>query len=201
MRTPKYTYQDNLEKRIAEFDIKNDGELTGNINTVFKGADYEDREYVISEPLTEQQKALQHMYPLDNMHIERLKFTQDKSFDPVTKEDIKLLAPEFASLENNKCIFTLNPLDRVTNAPKMVLNRRNDVYINRGYTDENEISYNLPANYHFEKKPLNVTINKPFGKFTASMKLEGNKIVYKRDIQLIEGTYDKGTYADLVDFF
>ena len=201
MHTPKYNYRDNLEKRTAEFNIKKDGELSGVVHTIFKGADYEDREYVISEPLTEQRKALLHMYPLDNMSIENLNFTEDKSFDPMIKEDIKLHAPEFASLENDKCSFTLNPLDKLLNVPKVVVNRRNDVYINRGYTDENEISYDLPAGYHFEKKPLNVMIDKPFGKFTAIMKLEGNKIVYKREVQLIDGTYNKDTYADLVDFF
>ena len=51
----------------------------------------------------------------------------------------------------------------------MVLNRRNDVHINRGYTHEDELAYNLPASYRFEQNPLNVTIVKPFGRFTAIM--------------------------------
>ena len=201
MHTPKYTYSDNIEKKEAEFDIKDNGELTGNINTIFKGADYEDREYVISEPLNEQQKMLKHIYPLDNMNIDKLKFIQDKSFDPVTKEEVKIHAPEFAALENGKCNFMINPVNRMLDVPKTVINRKNDVYINRGYTEEDEIAYNLPASYRFEKEPLNVSINKPFGRFTATIKLEGNKVLYKRKVELIDGTYSKETYADLVDFF
>ncbi len=51
--------EDNLRSRKANFVINNDGQLSGSMSTIFKGADYEDREYLLGEPKTEQIKILQ----------------------------------------------------------------------------------------------------------------------------------------------
>jgi hypothetical protein len=95
----------------------------------------------------------------------------------------------------------LNSANRRTDVPKQVFNRLNDVCITRGYTEEDDITYTIPAGYHLEKKPLNDITDKPFAKFKATMELKGNQLIYKRKLQLIDGTYSKDTYQDLVDFY
>ncbi len=200
MHTPKYTVEDNLRSRKADFVINNDGQLSGSMSTIFKGADYEDREYLLGEPKTEQIKILQREYPINNMDIENFDLKQDKSFDPVTTEYIKLSARDYASLADGKYYFTLDPINRLA-IPHQVRNRVNSVYINRGHTDVDEITYTIPAGYHLEKEPLDLVIDKPFAKFTATMKLKGTQLIYKRKFQLIDGTYSKDTYQDLVDFY
>eukprot|EP01037_Dinobryon_pediforme_P007441 gene7441-7505_t len=201
MRTPKYTAVDNLETRKANFTIGGDGELKGTMQTSFKGAEYEDREYYINEAPAEQYKYLQNKYPINNLTIEHLDFKQEKSFDPVTIENIKLRARDYASINDGKYYFLLNPVNRIENSPRTIRNRQNDVYIARGYTDNDEITFTIPAGYRLEKTPLNTSIDKPFGKFSANITLKGNQLVYKRKLQLFDGTYSKNTYADLVDFF
>jgi hypothetical protein len=81
------------------------------------------------------------------------------------------------------------------------MNRRNDVYINRGYTTVDEVTYTIPEGYHLEKEPLNVSIEKPFAKFSAQMELKGDQLIYRRKFQLFDGTYPKDSYDDLVDFY
>ena len=44
MHTPKYTTEENLEKRKANFMLNEAGELDGDMETVFKGTDYDDRD-------------------------------------------------------------------------------------------------------------------------------------------------------------
>lgn len=85
-------------------------------------------------------------------------------------------------------------------APKMVMNRTTDLYINEGYTSEDEITYTIPAGYRQDSEPLNVNIKNAFGTFTASGTLKGNQLVYKRKLQIIDGTYSKESYQDFVDF-
>jgi hypothetical protein len=201
MHTPKYTHKDNLESRKANFIINEAGELSGIMTTTFKGTDYEDRDELINEPVKEQYKMLQKIYPINNLDILNLEVKQDKSFDPVTTENIKLHARDYASLTDGKYYFMLNPVNRKTDVPKQVFNRLNDVYINRGYTKEDEVTFTVPANYHLDKTPLNDIIDKPFAKFTSTMELKGNQLIYKRKLQLIDGTYSKDTYQDFVDFF
>lgn len=201
LHTPKYTADDDLEKRKADFVINADGELSGTMNTAFYGANFDNRDEIFNEPVKEQYKIIQKIYPINNMEIRSLDLKQDKSFKPFTTENIKLNARDYASLSDGKCFFMINSVNRIEEPPRQVTNRRNDVYINRGYTDVDEITYTIPPGYHLEKEPLNERIEKPFGKFTATMELKGDQLTYRRKFQLIDGTYSKDTYPDLVDFF
>ncbi len=199
MHTPKYTMDDNLEKRKANFVLNETGSLSGVMETRFKGAEYEQRDLIIEETPANQAKDIKKYYSINNLNIEKLEFSQDKGPKPVTTEHIKLSAPEYAAIENNMIYFSLNSVDRLHELPQL-MNRVNPVYINRGYTDEDEIVYTLPKGYHLESDPLNKTIEKPFGSFSASMVMSGNQLVYKRKFQLKDGTYSKDSYQDLVEF-
>src|SRR6202012_2807406 len=76
LHTPKYTTVKNSQVRKADFVINANGELSGKMVTTFKGTDYEDREFLINEPRTEQYKMLQKVYPINNMDIESLDLKQ-----------------------------------------------------------------------------------------------------------------------------
>ena len=201
LHTPKYPAAVNLEGRKAAFTISNTGELSGEMRSAFKGVEYEDRDDLIKETRTEQYKMIQKKYPINNMDIDDFEIKQDKSFEPVTTETIKLHAKDYATVDNEKFYFLLNPANRQTYVPKQVRNRVTDVNITRGYTEEDEITYTIPKGYRLEKTVLNEKLEKPFGNFTATMELNGDKLVYKRKFQVIGGTYSKDTYPDVVDFF
>ncbi|MES2063348.1 MAG: DUF3857 domain-containing protein [Bacteroidota bacterium] len=201
LHTPKYTATQNIQSRKAEFTITPDGELSGNMTTIYKGTQYENHEVLVGQSLTEQVKTLQRMYAnISNLTVKKFEFKQDKKEMPVATEAINLNAYDFASKDNNKLYFALNPLNRQRSI-KDVRNRQNPVYINRGYTDEDEITYTLPAGYRPDMAPLNVNLKNPFGSFKATTVISDNKLIYKRRIEIIDGTYNKESYADLVDFY
>ncbi|WEA01107.1 DUF3857 domain-containing protein [Mucilaginibacter sp. SJ] len=201
IHTPKYTSQANLEQRQANLSISPEGELTGSIITNFKGADYDDREHVIYESKTEQIKDLKRIYPINNLNIESADLKQFKNDRPYTTENLKISARDYGSVTDGKIVFLANPVNRISTVLREVRNRRNDVYINRGYTNEDEITYTLPAGYKVDMRPKKVSIEKPFGKFESSATVNGDKLVYSRKLQLIDGTYNKDTYQELVDFY
>jgi len=201
LHTPKYTITDNLQQRNADFILSDNGELSGNMTTTFRGTKYDDRYWQIQESLSEQLRAMQHIYPITNLEIEKLSFNQDKSLNPVTTENISLKAQEYASVDSNKLNFLINTANRMYTRPKQVMNRKTDVYINEGYTDEDDITYTLPAGYHTDSNGLNVHLKTPFGSFAATSTVRDGKLIYKRKLQLIDGTYPKDTYQNLVDFF
>jgi transglutaminase-like putative cysteine protease len=201
LHTPKYTSQDNLQTRKAGFTIDKDGALSGDMVTIYKGTQYDNPEELVGEPLTEQVKTLQKMYTnISNLSIEKLDIKQDKKQIPIATESIKLSARDFASADNGKLYFALNPVNKQRNI-RDVRNRTNPVYINRGYTDEDEIVYTLPTGYHPDMEPLNINLTKPFGKFKMSATISDGKLIYKRRMELIDGTYDKESYHDLVEFY
>jgi transglutaminase-like putative cysteine protease len=201
LHTPKYTAQINSQIRKGNFNIKETGELSGDMETIFKGVQYDDRESIINSSETDQIKALNNIYPINNLEIEKFNFKQDKSVQPVTTEYLKLTARDYASNTSHKLYFLINAANRNYRIPKEVRNRQTDFYINEGYTDEDEINYTIPKGYHLEKFPLNVNLNNAFGSYTAKMDLKGDKLSYKRKLQLLDGNYSKDTYQDLVDFY
>lgn len=201
MHTPKYTAEANVEQRRATFTLNTDGDLSGTMITNFKGTNYEDRDGVIYESKTEQIKDLKRIYPINNLEIESADLKQFKVEKPYTTETLKIMASEYGSVNGDKIVFMANAANRVTTPLREVRNRRNDVYINRGYTDDDEITYTIPAGYKIDLRPKDLSIEKPFGKFEIHVTVNGDKIVYSRKLQIIDGTYSKDTYQDLVDFY
>jgi transglutaminase-like putative cysteine protease len=201
LRTPKYSAQNNLQVRKSNFTINDKGELTGDMETIFKGVQYDNRESLINTSKTEQIKALANIYPINNIEVETVSFKQDKSSQPVTIELLKLSARDYASGNANKLYFQVNSVNRTGRTPREVSNRQTNFYINEGFTDDDEINYTIPAGYRLEKTPLNISVSKPFGNYSAKVSLKGDKLVYTRKMQLIDGTYDKSTYQDFVDFY
>lgn len=200
MHTPKYTADENLEKRRASFVIDQEGRLTGDMETEFKGVDYEQREWIIGDAPADRVKDIKKYYQINNMEVEKLEYKQDKSVAPVTTENLKLSAKEYASVIDGKIYFSVNSVDR-TRPLHQLQNRINPVCISHGYTQEDDITYTLPEGYRLESEPKKRYLDKPFGSFTMIMTVDGDKLVYRRKFQLKDGTYGKDTYQEMVDFF
>ena len=200
MHTPAYPAATNTQTRNGLFTIDATGNLSGTMTTQFKGTQYDNRDELINETFTEQVKKVKENYPIENLEVAAYTLTQNKSLDPVTTETLKLQARDYMAQNGGRFFFIPNLANRYAPNAKEVFNRTNDVYINRGYTDTDEITYTLPDGFTIKNKPLMVVLNKPFGKYTVMCLLNGRKLTYKRTIQLNNGTYSKDTYADLVDF-
>jgi transglutaminase-like putative cysteine protease len=201
LHTPKYPSETNTQTRSASFTIDAGGKLTGVMMTAFKGIQYDNRNSLINETFTEQVKKVKEIYPLENLDIIAYNLNQDKGIDPTTTETIKLQARDYVAQNGNRYFFIPNTASRYIKPLKNVINRVNDVYINRGYLDVDEITYNLPEGFHVSTQPLNVSIEQSFGKYNVSAYVTGHKLIYKRSLLIKNGTYDKDKYTDLVDFY
>jgi len=203
MHTPKYTVQDNLIACKASVTLNNDGSVVADINTAYKGAYYEYMDGIIQESPSEKTKAMQRLYPINNMQIDKLDIVQDKSLKPVTNSHLNIKAYEYASVTDGKIYFLLGLTNRILESqiPPSVRNRQTNVYINEGVTEDDEITFTLPYGYKQQEEPANIDIEKPFGVYKTTTTITGNKLVYHRIFKLIDGTYPKDTYSDVVDFF
>lgn len=201
MHTPKYQEQVNQQVRKATFTINDAGQLSGDMETVFKGVQYRNREFMLLESKSDRDKRVKSYYPINNLEIEHLAYKDDKAKLPAITENIKFTAPSFAATGNNKFNFNINAINRVSGTPRELRIRYAPVYINEGYVDEDEITYKIPANYKLDRIPLNVHLSKPFGTYDATLTSEDGKLIYKRKVKMIDGTYSKDLYQDFVDFY
>jgi hypothetical protein len=201
LHTPKYTAELSRQVRKASVTLKEDGQLDGSMTTTFEGWQYENRPAVPGD-ITDEIKNAKKRYEINNLEIETLVLKPMKSINPVNNEEMKFSARDYASLSAGRYFFMANLANRNTTVPREVRNRSTNVYINRGYTDVDEIIYQIPVGYRMDNNPLRLTINKPFGRYTASTIMnDKNQIVYKRKLEIIDGTYPIDNYADLVAFY
>lgn len=202
LHTPHYTAAMNAVKRTAEFTISDKGTLTGTMVSIFGGTDFDDRYEMLKADHQQQLKNMADVYAINNLHAEKLELTVDTSnVIPAIIERLQLSAGEYAAPNSGKFYFKVNSFDALKQTAPPVGNRTRAVYINRGYTQDDEISYLLPTGFHVDKPLLNKEISMPFGGFSISMTVNNGKLIYKRHLQMNEGTYRKAAYQELVDFY
>ena len=59
----------------------------------------------------------------------------------------------------------------------------------------------IPAGYTPEAIPQDIKLESKFGKYSASVKLVGNKITYIRSYQHFSGRFPPSDYTELVKFY
>lgn len=201
LRTPKLKFNENLQFRKARFNIDSAGNLTGTMHTNFEGAQYDNREELIGLAYTEQVKKLQDTYNIPNLFIESFSIKQNKTTQPVTIEEVKFQALNYAVLNGNSLYIPLNAVNQINKPLRDIQNRTSQLYLNRGYTDIDEITFTFPANYRIDLPPKNINIVNPAGTYSVNLDIKDNQCVYKRKIELKDGTYAVGDYEKFVRFY
>ncbi|MET0572081.1 MAG: DUF3857 domain-containing transglutaminase family protein [Pedobacter agri] len=200
LRTPKLSAQSNLQVRKANLKINQDGTLSGDMSTVFSGAQYDNHESIISKPIAEQHKALKSSYNIDNINFEKVVYTQEKTSDPKITEVLQVNIGHYATINGDKLYLQPNAFNIARSIPE-VKTRALPVYINRGYTDEDTISYQLPdqvsTNFIL---PNDKIFKNDFGFYEAKVSFVGNKITYSRKIRINDGTFPAEKYAEFSKF-
>jgi transglutaminase-like putative cysteine protease len=199
LRTPKLKTSENLIKRTAELQLDHTGSITGSMKTLFKGSNYDDREYIAKQSLDNQMKSLKRMYDIDNINFSSLQYSQDKGPDPSTLEDCKLSMKNYASTTQNRAFMVLNPFNKKASIPE-VNNRTHPLYLNRGYTEQDEINYHLPEKYTLEFKATEVLIKNEFGHYELRIVLNDKTLTYKRTLIVNDGLFAAAKYTEFFEF-
>lgn len=199
LRTPALTTPMNTQKRRAELNLDGEGNVQGSLNTVYSGAQYDNCNQLIDQPLKEQLKLLKGTYDIGNIDFSSCKITQDKGETPRTTELLEFSIPRYASRTSNHFYLVPNAFNRKRTVPE-VSNRILPLFINRGYVDEDELVYTLPDKVSIESMPKNTMIKNEFGSYQTSIKKEGNKLIYNRKFVLNSGTHPAERYAAFANF-
>lgn len=199
LKTPALTTQMNVQFRKAELNLDKAGNISGKLHTTFAGSQYDNRERMINQPLTEQLKMLKSAYDIDNIDFSELRYQQDKGMNPITTESFDLSIQKYAAQTNNHLYLVLNAFNKKRSVPE-VRNRTLPLFINRGYTDIDELIYHLPENVNIELTPDDKILKTEFGTYQLSIKKENKKLSYKRKFMLNNGTYPAEKYTEFEQF-
>jgi transglutaminase-like putative cysteine protease len=201
VQTPQYRPADNYQDRKATVNLTAAGSADILIKTNFGSCQYENNLGMMLKDPTAQRKSLLNSLGVPNMELISAAYTQPDKGRPVIEERVELKSTEMFSNGGDKLFLTLNLLNRNKSVPRKVDNRRTSFQVSFGFRDTDEVIYTIPAGYKAEFIPAPVVIESEFGRYTASVVLKDNTIVYTRVQQMNSKEYPPQKYVDAVAFY
>jgi hypothetical protein len=192
--------KDNMQVRKAEVTLDETGNGTAQVNTIFTGIQFDSREeYFYADP-DEQKKALLENLDIANFKINKWNYTIDKDSTPSISEILQLQLENYTTTSGKRVFLPLNLMEKSNSLPISVKNRKTSFIFNWSYMDIDTVIYNVPVNYKPEYLPEIKEIQSEFGSYSASVKSEGNKLIYIRIFKRNNGLYPASKYNDYIEF-
>lgn len=202
--TKWYGSEDNFQRRSAEVWIKEDGEATVEINSIYGGIQQEKRSEVLNNlSQDEQRKFLNQSINISSFDLGEFNFKLDKKAVPEVKENASLTARKLVSVSGKRLFLKPNILSGFYKTLVLKETRETNLFLDPNVysiEDSDEITFHLPEGYKTEKSPEGIQIESPFGVYSASIVREGDILTYYRKVTLKGGIYDKSIYTEWVEF-
>ena len=192
--TEKYIDEKNYMLTKADIHLDANGGIQANTIITSKGIDYDNRFFLEDES----KKNIEEYYKkywndVNDLFIENYDFSNDKE-QVVFTEKISLNAKKYASILDNKLIFSTNVLDKNVFIPKRYRNRKFPLIIQRGYVAESDFSIQIPSEYVQQEIPEDIKLESKFGTYNVTYEIKDNAILYKRKLSIKKGEYSKEDY-------
>ncbi|HEY4060864.1 MAG TPA: DUF3857 domain-containing protein [Puia sp.] len=202
VRTPSYTASDNLQRRVVEAEINTEGNLDMEVNTVYTGIRQELPHGLMNEITAEQREQyLNNLFHLPTYKVAKSRYEEQKGAIPVVKEYLHVLSPNYAGVSGKRLFITPNLFDRSNTRLPADSVRKYDYIDDEAFRDIDSISIKIPAGYAPESVPADVHIDSRYGRYTASVKVSGDKILYYRSREESMGRFPPSEYEQLVRFY
>ncbi|MGB1042615.1 MAG: DUF3857 domain-containing protein [Tenacibaculum sp.] len=195
-RTSAYINKDNLQTIKANINLETNGNITANLIINSYGTQYHSK-YLIKDYT---KKELDKYYKSslwdynNNLEVTQNDFLNDKDKVEFT-EKLKVDIEKFATVKDSSYLFNLNVFNKNSWIPKRYRNRQRPLEIDRGYTDTDEFTFNIPVGYKIPALPENKEISTKFGLYKITFnKINDTSFIYKRELSLLKGIYPKEDY-------
>jgi len=198
--TPKYTSEDNQRLRVVNAIVNAEGNLDARVNTKFIGIPEEDLHYYVSEASKdERDRHLNESLNLPTYEIDKSNYEEEKGRIPVMKEYLHVTSVGYASVTGKRLFIAPNLFNKtgLKYSPDSV--RKYDIVYNLAFTDIDSVAIQVPGGYTTESMPQPVKLESKFGKYSCSVKVEGDKIYYTRLYEKNKSRFPASDYAELVN--
>ena len=196
VKTPTYTKEQNTQKRVISIELDKNGDASAEIVTEYAGIQYENVNHQLYESVEDQKKWLQKKISLDKTQIKSLTYDYSPGVVPKITQKIKITSQGFGSVTGTRIFFKVNPLNRLTNIPKKIKERKTPTHISTAYTDIDSVYFKLPEGYHVEYMPENKNIKNQFGVYKTTYKLTENGLLYVRKLISEKGVFPAESYEE-----
>lgn len=202
VRTPKYHLNENLQVRKINTEIDATGLATIAVDGFYEALQQDHLHGMIKSLSKDKVKEyLNDLFNLPNYELVSYDYKEIKSPLPVIKENLKLSAGNYATVSGKRLFVVPNILSRSSRKLSPDENRKYDLVENMEFRDIDTVEIKIPAGYRPESLPKDVLLQTKFGKYSATVKVQDDKITYYRLMEQYSGRFPAGEYNEFVKFY
>lgn len=202
VRTPKYGMKENTEVRKISAQLDEEATLLVKSTTQYGGLQQDDYHDLINSLAKDKVKEVLHeQLDFATYDIQSFDYKETKSALPAIEEKLEILVSNYATMTGKRLFIIPNIMTRTHRRLQPDSTRKYDLELGFEYRDIDTVQISLPAGYSSESMPSDVNITSKFGKYSCSVKLEGNMLKYYRLMEYYGGHFPAKDYAELVKFY
>lgn len=197
VRLPAYADSTNLQHSTIDITVGSTGMADIRLSQASHNRQYESRIPLLTMTDKDRQKTLQRIMRVPQAEIRQTDISENGPCI-VLKADVK--SRQYATATGQRLFVPLCPIHQSLSAPATKGERTEDIWLNSGYQDEDDITLTIPEGYEIEAMPPGVLLHEPFGVFSCSLKAEDGLLRAHNRLLIRSGHYDKALYPQLAAF-
>jgi len=202
IHTPKYGLKENMQVRNIKAKLEDDGTLIVKADSKYDAEQQDEIQGVINALSKDKVKEYLHdHFDFATYDVNSFNYKENKSELPSVNESLDISVSNYATITGKRLFIVPNVMTRTRRRLKEDETRKYDIVLKYEFTDIDSAEIELPAGYETESKPQDVSVATKFGKYSCSLKLKDNKLVYYRSMEQYSGRFPASDYKDLVSFY
>lgn len=179
--TPAYTAATNRQVRLLKGVVDEEGNLLVSVDTKYAAVQQDDYSLMLSALSKEKvKKFLNERLDLSTYEITDFAYHAKKAQLPELDEELKISVANYATVSGRRLFLTPNVMNRGGARYTPSETRTCDFVFDNPSTSIDSVEIALPQGYQLEAQMPETTIRTAYGNYSASVKLNGNKVVYYR---------------------
>lgn len=197
VQLPVYADSANLMHSKIHIQLDSKGAADVSLLQDFHNWQYEHYIPLLKMDEKDRHKTLQRMIRVPQAEIGRMDVREDGATITV---DAEIKSQRYATTTGQRLFVPICPIHNGYTTPPALPNRQEDIYLEAGYLDKDEITLTIPEGYEIEAMPKDQIVELPFGTFSFTVIREGCEIRIQNSLLMKSGTYDKSQYPQFIDF-
>jgi len=201
VHTTAYSLANNMETHTSHVKINEDGTGRVEINTVYKGLNYENILPTYLADDADKKRIISERMRFPAFQLLNFKYQETKAKIPTIEETLNVEFENYLTPMGAKYLMRLNFLNSMVKAPSNLRSRKTDILVRRPSFDRDTIIYQMSSKLKPENLPKPIFFKTQFGEYQSKVEYSNNQICYTRAFQLNKGIYPASDYAAFVSFF
>jgi transglutaminase-like putative cysteine protease len=198
-KLPDYPDSTNISSKNIQIKFRKDAPTEISLKCDYRLKEYDDLMDLQSAKPNEQVDFVRQTIQIPNANVSQLTLLEEKSATPFFSLNYKVTASPFGTSTGSRYFLPLNAFRK--NDFKLRKNKRvNDIVVNNGWKESDNIEIELPENTEVEYLPSSISFKSSFGDFQSSIKQEGKTIQVSQQLLFHNGRWTPDKYKEFIDF-